>query len=163
MNLKILLVGLVYLYLLWALVVFINKLSRRFSLQWKLLPVAVFDIIFKASIIGLIFSRGMWLLVNWRLVKRVGFWIFPYIKLSGKAYWFSLYPWRAIIFWEGIFWNVVVLWILFIVVIKIIVPAIRVVYAIYKSPDFKVYKVDVYKSVLIIGTLLILPLLLWLI
>ena len=155
--------SIVWLYLLWALVVYINKLAKRFSLNWELLPVSVFDIVLKASVVGIIIARVLWLILNWGIVKQVGFWIFPYIKLSGKAYWFSLYPWRALIFWEGFYVSVMLTWIIFVVSLRVVLPGLKIAYKVYKSPDYVLHKIDVFKIVFISAALIIFPMLWWLI
>ncbi len=76
----------------------------------------VFDKFIVSFLSALVVARLGFLVQNLDFVKKIGFFVLPYLKINGKVSLFQFFPWRFVYFNEGIdFILLLVFWLVFIV------------------------------------------------
>ncbi len=106
MSWVILAIAVIVLYLSWFVVISIWSRLIELGVEHKKSFISFFDAVLGSGLLGLFFARIVWMFSNMSLFTSVPWGIVPYVRSASGIAWFSVFPWRFLLFSEGIFYPV---------------------------------------------------------
>lgn len=136
-------VGIGILYMMWFFSLSSWRRLTELGVEHALSFISFFDGLVISGITALVLSRLIWILTNLAVFQDVPWGILPYLHTANGLMWFSVFPWRFLVFTEGL--NYTVLWAVYGVLAAIItfIPTIAL------SRKLKVEKLGIMRGYII--------------